>query len=112
MDWIPAVMASVITGFVTFAVTNKQTDGSVEQEYTKNITNLFDVYQKQVEGLRGEVNELKAQIKEMEATYLKDISNYKVSIGKLEVENGFLRDENHVLREENTTLKGGITNGI
>ena len=35
MEWISALIASAITGAVTFSVANKQTNGSIEQEYTK-----------------------------------------------------------------------------
>ena len=47
MEWISALIASAITGAVTFSVASKQTNGSVEQQYTENITKLFIFYKDQ-----------------------------------------------------------------
>ena len=49
MEWISAIIASAVTGVVTFSVANKQTNGSVEQQYTENITKLFTFYKEQVD---------------------------------------------------------------
>ena len=112
MEWISALIASAITGAVTFSVANKQTNGSIEQEYTKNITNLFTIYKDQVDAMQKEVNQLKSQIKEIESKYIKDINGYKVIVEKLEDENEALREENDELKIENAILKGDQENGI
>ncbi len=112
MEWISALIASAITGAVTFSVANKQTNGSIEQEYTKNITNLFTIYKDQVDAMQKEVNQLKSQIKEIESKYIKDINGYKVIVEKLEDENEALREENEELKIENAVLKGDQENGI
>ena len=112
MEWISALIASAITGAVTFSVANKQTNGSIEQEYTKNITNLFTIYKDQVDAMQKEVNQLKSQIKEIESKYIKDINGYKVIVEKLEDENEALREENEELKVENAVLKGDQENGI
>ena len=51
MEWISALIASAVTGMVTYSVANKQTNGSVEQQYTENITNLFTFYKEQVDAM-------------------------------------------------------------
>ena len=112
MEWISALIASAITGAVTFSVANKQTNGSIEQEYTKNITNLFTIYKDQVDAMQKEVNQLKSQINEIESKYIKDINGYKVIVEKLEDENEALREENDELKIENAILKGDQENGI
>lgn len=112
MEWISALIASAITGAVTFSVANKQTNGSIEQEYTKNITNLFTIYKDQVDAMQKEVNQLKSQIKEIESKYIRDINGYKVIVEKLEDENEALREENEELKIENAVLKGDQENGI
>jgi hypothetical protein len=43
---------------VTFSAANKQTNGSVEQQYTENITKLFTFYKEQVDVLSDEVKQL------------------------------------------------------
>ena len=112
MEWISAIISSAVTGVVTFSVANKQTNGSIEQEYTKNITNLFTIYKDQVDAMQKEVNQLKSQIKEIESKYIKDIDGYKVIVEKLEDENEALREENDELKIENAVLKGDKENGI
>ena len=112
MEWISALIASAITGAVTFSVANKQTNGSIEQQYTENITKLFTFYKEQVDALSEEVNQLKSQIKEIESKYIKDINGYKVIVEKLEDENEALREENDELKIENAILKGDQENGI
>ena len=112
MEWISAIIASAVTGVVTFSVANKQTNGSVEQQYTENITKLFTFYKEQVDALGEEVRQLKSQIKEIESKYIKDINGYKVIVEKLEDENEALREENDELKIENAVLKGDKENGI
>lgn len=112
MEWISALIASAITGAVTFSVANKQTNGSVEQQYTENITKLFTFYKEQVDALGEEVRQLKSQIKDIESKYIKDINGYKVVVERLEDENEALREENEELKIENAVLKGEETNGI
>ena len=112
MEWISALIASAITGAVTFSVANKQTNGSVEQQYTENITKLFTFYKEQVDALGEEVRQLKSQIKDIESKYIKDINGYKVVVERLEDENEALREENEELKVENAVLKGDQENGI
>ena len=112
MEWISALIASAITGAVTFSVANKQTNGSVEQQYTENITKLFTFYKDQVDALSDEVKQLKTQIKDIEQKYVKDINGYKVVVERLEDEIEGLREENEGLKIENALLKGEKTNGI
>ena len=112
MEWISALIASAITGAVTFSVANKQTNGSVEQQYTENITKLFTFYKEQVDALSDEVKQLKSQIKDIENKYVKDINGYKVIVEKLEDEVETLREENEDLKVENAVLKGDQENGI
>ena len=112
MEWISALIASAITGAVTFSVANKQTNGSVEQQYTENITKLFTFYKEQVDALSDEVKQLKTQIKDIEQKYVKDINGYKVVVERLEDEIEGLREENEGLKIENALLKGEETNGI
>ncbi|NLD31547.1 MAG: hypothetical protein GX662_04725 [Trichococcus flocculiformis] len=112
MEWISALIASAVTGAVTFSVANKQTNGSVEQQYTENITKLFTFYKEQVDALGEEVKQLKSQIKDIENKYVKDINGYKVIVEKLEDENEALREENEELKVENAVLKGDQENGI
>ena len=104
MEWISAIIASAVTGMVTYSVANKQTNGSVEQQYTENITKLFTFYKEQVDALSDEVKQLKTQIK--------DINGYKVIVEKLEDEVEMLREENDELKIENAILKGDQENGI
>ena len=112
MEWISALIASAITGAVTFSVANKQTNGSVEQQYTENITKLFTFYKEQVDALSDEVKQLKTQIKDIENKYVKDINGYKVIVEKLEDEVEVLREENEELKIENAMLKGEKEDGI
>ena len=112
MEWISALIASAITGAVTFSVANKQTNGSVEQQYTENITKLFTFYKEQVDALGEEVFQLKSQIKDIENKYVKDINGYKVIVEKLQDEVEVLREENDELKIENAILKGDQENGI
>ena len=112
MEWISALIASAVTGAVTFSVANKQTNGSVEQQYTENITKLFTFYKEQVDALSDEVKQLKTQIKDIENKYVKDINGYKVIVEKLEDEIEGLREENEGLKIENALLKGEEKNGI
>ena len=112
MEWISALIASAVTGVVTFSVANKQTNGSVEQQYTENITKLFTFYKEQVDALSDEVKQLKTQIKDIENKYVKDINGYKVIVEKLEDEIEGLREENEGLKIENALLKGEEKNGI
>lgn len=112
MEWISALIASAITGAVTFSVANKQTNGSVEQQYTENITKLFTFYKEQVDALGEEVRQLKSQIKDIENKYVKDINGYKLTVEKLEDEVEVLREENEELKIENAILKGDQENGI
>ena len=112
MEWISAIIASAVTGAVTYSVANKQTNGSVEQQYTENITKLFTFYKEQVDALSDEVKQLKTQIKDIENKYVKDINGYKVIVEKLEDENEALREENEELKVENAVLKGDQENGI
>ena len=112
MEWISALIASAITGAVTFSVASKQTNGSVEQQYTENITKLFTFYKEQVDALGEEVRQLKSQIKDIENKYVKDINGYKLIVEKLEDEVEVLREENDELKIENALLKGGRNNGI
>lgn len=112
MEWISALIASAITGAVTFSVANKQTNGSVEQQYTENITKLFTFYKEQVDALSDEVKQLKTQIKDIEQKYVKDINGYKVVVERLEDEIEGLREENEGLKIENALLKGEEKNGI
>ena len=112
MDWISALIASAVTGAVTFSVANKQTNGSVEQQYTENITKLFTFYKEQVDALGEEVRQLKSQIKDIENKYVKDINGYKLIVEKLEDEVEVLREENDELKIENAILKGDQENGI
>ncbi|CZR03290.1 hypothetical protein [Trichococcus collinsii] len=112
MEWISAIIASVVTGMVTYSVANKQTNGSVEQQYTENITKLFTFYKEQVDALSDEVKQLKTQIKDIENKYVKDINGYKVIVEKLEDEVEMLREENDELKIENAILKGDKENGI
>ena len=112
MEWISALIASAITGAVTFSVANKQTNGSVEQQYTEKITKLFTFYKEQVDALGEEVRQLKTQIKDIEQKYVKDINGYKVVVERLEDEIEGLREENESLKIENALLKGEETNGI
>ena len=112
MEWISALIASAITGAVTFSVANKQTNGSVEQQYTENITKLFTFYKEQVDALGEEVRQLKSQIKDIENKYVKDINGYKLIVEKLEDEVEVLREENDELKIENALLKEGRNNGI
>ena len=111
MEWISALIASAITGAVSFSVANKQTNGSVEQQYTENITKLFTFYKDQVDALGEEVKQLKAQIKDIESKYIKDINGYKVVVERLEDENEALREENEELKVENAVRKGDQENG-
>lgn len=104
MEWLSAIIASAVTGVVTYSVANKQTNGSVEQQYTENITKLFTFYKEQVDALSDEVKQLKTQIK--------DINGYKVVVERLEDEIEGLREENESLKIENALLKGEETNGI
>ena len=112
MEWLSAIIASAVTGAVTYSVANKQTNGSVEQQYTENITKLFTFYKEQVDALGEEVKQLKSQIKDIENKYVKDINGYKVIVEKLEDENEALREENEELKVENAVLKGDQENGI
>ena len=112
MEWISALIASAVTGAVTFSVANKQTNGSVEQQYTENITKLFTFYKEQVDALSDEVKQLKTQIKDIEQKYVKDINGYKVVVERLEDEIEGLREENEGLKIENALLKGEEKNGI
>lgn len=112
MEWISAIIASAVTGVVTFSVANKQTNGSVEQQYTENITKLFTFYKEQVDALSDEVKQLKTQIKDIEQKYVKDINGYKVVVERLEDEIEGLREENEGLKIENALLKGEEKNGI
>ena len=112
MEWISAIIASAVTGMVTYSVANKQTNGSVEQQYTENITKLFTFYKEQVDALGEEVRQLKTQIKDIEQKYVKDINGYKVVVERLEDEIEGLREENEGLKIENAQLKGEETNGI
>ena len=112
MEWISAIIASAVTGVVTYSVANKQTNGSVEQQYTENITKLFTFYKEQVDALSDEVKQLKTQIKDIEQKYVKDINGYKVVVERLEDEIEGLREENEGLKIENALLKGEETNGI
>lgn len=112
MEWISAIVASAITGLVTYSVANKETSGTVEQQYTENITKLFTFYKEQVDALSDEVKQLKSQIKGIEQKYVKDINGYKVIVEKLEDENEALREENEELKIENAALKGDQENGI
>ena len=112
MEWISALIASAITGAVTFSVANKQTNGSIEQQYTENITKLFTFYKEQVDALSDEVKQLKTQIKDIENKYVKDINGYKVIVEKLEDEVEVLREENEELKIENAMLKGEKEDGI
>ena len=112
MEWISAIIASAVTGVVTYSVANKQTNGSVEQQYTENITKLFTFYKEQVDALSDEVKQLKTQIKDIEQKYVKDINGYNVVVERLEDEIEGLREENEGLKIENALLKGEETNGI
>ena len=112
MEWISAIIASAVTGMVTYSVANKQTNGSVEQQYTENITKLFTFYKEQVDALSDEVKQLKTQIKDIEQKYVKDINGYKVVVERLEEEIEGLREENEGLKIENALLKGEEKNGI
>lgn len=112
MEWISAIIASAVTGMVTYSVANKQTNGSVEQQYTENITKLFTFYKEQVDALSDEVKQLKTQIKDIEQKYVKDINGYKVVVERLEDEIEGLREENEGLKIEIVLLKGEETNGI
>lgn len=112
MEWLSAIIASAVTGVVTFSVANKQTNGSVEQQYTENITKLFTFYKEQVDALGEEVRQLKSQIKDIEDKYVKDINGYKVIVEKLEDEVEVLREENDELKIENAVLKGEEKNGV
>ena len=112
MEWLSAIIASAVTGAVTFSVANKQTNGSVEQQYTENITKLFTFYKEQVDALSDEVKQLKTQIKDIENKYVKDINGYKLIVEKLEDEVEVLREENEGLKIENALLKGEEKNGI
>ena len=112
MEWISALIASAVTGAVTFSVANKQTNGSVEQQYTENITKLFTFYKEQVDALGEEVRQLKSQIKDIENKYVKDINGYKLIVEKLEDEVEVLREENDELKIENAILRGDQENGI
>ena len=112
MEWISALIASAVTGAVTYSVANKQTNGSVEQQYTENITKLFTFYKEQVDALSDEVKQLKTQIKDIEQKYVKDINGYKVVVERLEDEIEALREENEGLKIENALLKGEEKNGI
>ena len=112
MEWLSAIIASAVTGAVTYSVANKQTNGSVEQQYTENITKLFTFYKEQVDALSDEVKQLKTQIKDIEQKYVKDINGYKVVVERLEDEIEVLREENEELKVENAILKGEQTNGI
>lgn len=112
MEWISAIIASAVTGMVTYSVANKQTNGSVEQQYTENITKLFTFYKEQVDALSDEVKQLKTQIKDIEQKYVKDINGYKVVVERLEDEIEGLREENEGLKIENALLKGEEKNGI
>lgn len=112
MEWISAIIASAVTGMVTYSVANKQTNGSVEQQYTENITKLFTFYKEQVDALSDEVKQLKTQIKDIEQKYVKDINGYKVVVERLEDEIEGLREENEGLKIEIVLLKGEEKNGI
>lgn len=112
MEWLSAIITSAVTGVVTYSVANKQTNGSVEQQYTENITKLFTFYKEQVDALSDEVKQLKTQIKDIEQKYVKDINGYKVVVERLEDEIEGLREENESLKIENALLKGEETNGI
>ena len=112
MEWISAIIASAVTGMVTYSVANKRTNGSVEQQYTENITKLFTFYKEQVDALGEEVKQLKSQIKDIENKYVKDINGYKVVVERLEDEVEVLREENDELKIENAILKGDQENGI
>ena len=112
MEWISALIASAVTGAVTYSVANKQTNGSVEQQYTENITKLFTFYKEQVDALSDEVKQLKTQIKDIEQKYVKDINGYNVVVERLEDEIEGLREEDEGLKIENALLKGEETNGI
>lgn len=112
MEWISAIIASAVTGMVTYSVANKQTNGSVEQQYTENITKLFTFYKEQVDALSDEVKQLKTQIKDIEQKYVKDINGYKVVVERLEDEIEGLREENDGLKIEIVLLKGEEKNGI
>jgi hypothetical protein len=112
MEWLSAIIASAVTGAVTFSVANKQTNGSVEQQYTENITKLFTFYKEQVDALGEEVRQLKSQIKDIENKYVKDINGYKLIVEKLEDEVEVLREENDELKIENAILRGDQENGI
>ena len=112
MEWIFALIASAVTAMVTLSIANKQTNGSVEQQYTENITKLFTFYKEQVDALSDEVKQLKTQIKDIENKYVKDINGYKVIVEKLEDEVEVLREENEELKIENAVLKGDHENGI
>ena len=112
MEWISAIIASAVTGVVTFSVANKQTNGSVEQQYTENITKLFTFYKEQVDALGEEVRQLKSQREDIDNRYVKDINGYKLIVEKLEDEVEVLREENDELKIENAILKGDQENGI
>lgn len=112
MEWLSAIIASAVTGAVTYSVANKQTNGSVEQQYTENITKLFTFYKEQVDALSDEVKQLKTQIKDIEQKYVKDINGYKVVVERLEDEIEGLREENEGLKIKNALLKGEENNGI
>lgn len=112
MEWISAIVASAITGLVTYSVANKETNGTIEQQYTENITKLFTFYKEQVDALSDEVKQLKSQIKDIENKYVKDINGYKVIVEKLEDEIEVLREENDKLKVENAILKGEKQYGI
>ena len=112
MEWISALIASAVTGMVTYSVANKQTNGSVEQQYTENITKLFTFYKEQVDALSDEVKQLKTQIKDIDQKYVKDINGYNVVVERLEDEIEGLREENEGLKIEIVLLKGEEKNGI
>lgn len=112
MEWLSAIIASAVTGMVTYSVAHKQTSGSVEQQYTENITKLFTFYKGQVDALSDEVKQLKTQIKDIENKYVKDINGNKVIVEKPEDEVEVLREENDELKIENAILKGDKENGI
>ena len=92
MEWISAIIASAVTGMVTYSVANKHTNGSVEQQYTETITKLFNFYKEQVDALSDEVTQLKTQIKDIDNKYVKDINGYKVIVEKLEDEVEMMRE--------------------
>lgn len=62
MEWISAIIASAVTGMMTYVVANKQTNGSVEQQYNETITKLFTLNKEQVDMLSDKVKQLKMQI--------------------------------------------------